>query len=250
MPENSPDILYRYMPAEYALMAIQSNELRLGRLSTLNDVFDCAPRWIEWSKDTDVRVEPKINSAMRNNFLDETMGILCFCDSATELLVWAHYGAGYGGVALGYDRKTLESLSGTIMKPVVYQSNQRPIVESTIPGQIGFESLLEAFSRKAPAWSYEGEHRLFFTSIEETQLRGSYYYSSLPKGALRQVVLGPRCTFSPYLIKDSIKQCEAYSSTFVDLLQVEMKEEVFELSLREVGKVHKELTIIWPRPRK
>jgi hypothetical protein len=37
---------YRYLPAEFALKAIQEQRLKVGRLLELNDIFDSRPRFV------------------------------------------------------------------------------------------------------------------------------------------------------------------------------------------------------------
>jgi hypothetical protein len=38
-----PVMIYRYLPSEFALLAIQQQRLKVGRLNELNDIFDCGP---------------------------------------------------------------------------------------------------------------------------------------------------------------------------------------------------------------
>jgi hypothetical protein len=41
--DQRPVIIYRYLPSEFALLAIQQQRLKVGRLNELNDIFDCGP---------------------------------------------------------------------------------------------------------------------------------------------------------------------------------------------------------------
>src|ERR1039457_3841952 len=93
------DIIYRFMPANFALDALKRRELKVSLIPDLNDVFDCTPS----AGPLDERGEfvgrdftqYQIDLAPRAN------GLLCFCKKYHSPVHWGHYAAKTTGIALG-----------------------------------------------------------------------------------------------------------------------------------------------------
>ena len=111
-------LIYRYLPAEFALLAIQEQRLKVGRINNLNDVFDCWPRIIPnkgMDPDEAYRIAEKVMGVFSH-----VWGSLSYCATAENLLVWSHYGDGHRGIALGFDIDALRKEDGEKEASMIY----------------------------------------------------------------------------------------------------------------------------------
>jgi hypothetical protein len=100
-------MLYKYLPANFAIMAIEHKRLKVSQLNDLNDIYDCKPRTI---------YDEKLSSDTNNGFRDELrkqvtqdIGINCYCREKENLLLWSHYGDSHRGMAPGFELKERRS---------------------------------------------------------------------------------------------------------------------------------------------
>ena len=118
-------IIYRYLPSEFALLAIQQQRLKVGRLNELNDIFDCRPTVVppQGVSQADGRtfVESMLDTIANDG------GVICYCGNADNLLVWSHYGMAHKGIALGFECPCEKPL---ILGQIEYpKDNQRPTID-------------------------------------------------------------------------------------------------------------------------
>lgn len=208
--EQSTQVIYRYLPSQYAIKSMQTNLLRLGKMSLLNDVFDCSPTIDpgEHRKESFMRTQyMDVTTAGIINLIDHNLGVLSFCGEVDNLLVWAHYGSSYSGIALGYDQEILKHTYKDHMVKVDYSRECRPQI--TIEN-IGFKNptdfyskLIPFFSSKAKDWEYEKEERIF-VDLDKATIDGENFFHSLPPGSLKEVVVGSRCKIPYYTILRSL----------------------------------------------
>lgn len=185
-------LVYRFLHAQYALQALQTQRLKVGRVSELNDPMDCAPRVVNYSpRHVDV-----LNRKFEQEILDgaaNTFGLLCFSEAVNDPVVWSHYADSHRGIALGFDFNRGEDLM-----PVTYSDERCDLDYATLfnkDGTISRNALVQGFTRKAKSWIYEREHR-FFIPLDSCNMVGEHYFYHMPKLSLRQVVLGVRCRFN------------------------------------------------------
>lgn len=210
-------LLYRYLSAEHALKSIQENRYRVSPLGSLNDVFDCAPRFVPSEGSADI--SPQKNEDIHDAFLNN-IGVICFSTKDNDPLLWAHYGSGYSGIALGFESDELLCedkkawFPGTdeknLLKGIDYSSEDRPkIYEQKLSELGGADSaegrayILEGYLKKGPSWIYEAEVRFFvpFAACDPNSTELFFPFSST---ALKKVILGPKCNLSPMLVGRSI----------------------------------------------
>jgi hypothetical protein len=182
-------IVYRFLSARFALQALQTRRLKVGRVRELNDPMDCAPRLVNYpARHVDV-----LNDRFEEGVLGgaaETLGLLCFSEAVDDPVVWSHYADAHRGVALGFHFNHGERLLS-----VKYQSDRAELDYTTLESEDGTVSqaaLEQGFTRKAPSWDYEKEHRMF-VNLDQCQMDGEHYFIHMPKLAFIQVVLGARC---------------------------------------------------------
>lgn len=199
-------ILYRYLSAEYALKSIKENRYRVGPLESLNDVFDCAPRFVP-SKESTYDLLKNIH-----NPLVADLGVLCFSNGWDNLLLWAHYSSGYSGIALGFERnKLVTNELEPFIREVTYKSPNRPVFSeselSALPGSSPdrFNYIFDRYSEKGPDWDYEKETRIFIPFNKCIPIGKEFFYE-IKSPALKEIILGPKCNLSRTLISSSIKK--------------------------------------------
>ena len=99
-------LFYRYLPYEFALKAIQEQRMKVGRIHELNDIFDCRPRMIGPPDMSEEEIDSRVFKLIRT--ISNEIGVLCYCATAENLLVWSHYGLGHKGMALGFELRPLQ----------------------------------------------------------------------------------------------------------------------------------------------
>lgn len=171
--------LYRYLSALYGLQAIQLKELKVGRLLELNDPLDSRPNFyslIDPDKDVDHLAHVGVH-----NF----QGVLCFSKISDSLPMWTHYGEGHKGIVLGFD------IDDGDFHPVLYENDRPRINLDEFDGPETDSHLTQAYTKKAPSWSYESEAR-FFVPLEGCRIWGPNYFVPLEKlrMKLREVLIG------------------------------------------------------------
>lgn len=215
-------IVYRFLHARHALQALQTRRLKIGRLRELNDPMDCAPRLVNYpARHVDVlneRFEQQIIAAA-----SETIGLLCFSEAVQDPVLWSHYADAHRGIALGFAFE-----SGARLLPVKYQAERAALDYVTLTqatGGISTAALEQGFTRKAPSWSYEKEHRLFI-DLDHCQMEGEHYFLHMPQIAFVQVVLGARCS----LIANDILRL-IRTETKIQVLRAHMSEHSYVMDL-------------------
>ena len=94
-------ILYKYLRADYAMQAIETRRLKVSQFGQLNDIYDSRPRIVY-----DSNSHPEKNKAFGDAFAKKIalrFGINCYCQRATNLLLWSNYGDNHRRLALGFE---------------------------------------------------------------------------------------------------------------------------------------------------
>ncbi len=181
--------LYRYLKADYAVLALRNRELRVSRLSGLNDPFEFTfalpyvhPTWPH------SKVDEALGFLVRD--FDQKFGIISFSAQITDPVIWSHYSDSHQGIALGFD----VNIDDTLFQ-MRYPAT-RPTVDvqefSKLPHLKLREKMREILSAKAPSWSYEVEYRVF-VDLASSRKEGSDLFHDIPENCLKHVVLGMRC---------------------------------------------------------
>ena len=181
--------LHRYMHARWALQTLETGDLRVGRLSELNDPFEFRPAL------------PYVNPAFSHQEVDEflgflvrkfdfNMGIICFSEEISDPVLWSHYADSHRGISLGFD-----VLRDDHLWPMIYP-DERPTFDvkkfPTMTGHEAKEMVRRILAAKAPSWGYEKESRVF-VDLATARTDGTHYFHKIPPDCLVQVVLGIDC---------------------------------------------------------
>lgn len=192
--------LYRFLEPHHVLPTIQSQKLKISLFDQLNDPHELLAAHLNMPQLKDV-----------TEFLIERnkrmMWLLCWCESYSRAVMWAHYADRHKGAALGFDVATLGGLqkvkyTRTPMLIDVDEWTTRELTRWRL-GEIklnmkiakGIDKYLrKVFSTRNADWVYEDEWRSY-TTITDAE-NGLYFKPFKPGPYLREVVLGLRCKLS------------------------------------------------------
>src|SRR5271166_6382176 len=188
------DIIYKFLTAENALKVLEQSRLKVGLLRELNDVYDCAPVYGPMGKEPGFLPQWWSEYVVNLNF--RTYGLLCFSKTLTSPLLWGHYAACSSGIALGFDPAhfTWED------RIEVSYDRSRPILQWPKDRNMTPEDWQElfrtSFGVKAEEWRYEKEVR-YVVKLAECEPRSGMYFAGFHGRALREVIVGCRCSVTP-----------------------------------------------------
>ena len=200
-------LLYRFLNAASALKTIESRAFKVSRIRELNDPF-------EWRLGI-IGVIPKgesvVNAIIESliDFNNERMGILCFCDTFKEPVLWGHYADRHRGVAF---EVSVESNPMYVTR--MRYTSERPVIDANVYTKLQHNEdelakyllpLLDALMRqKSPGWEYEREYRLFF-KLSTLDIGGGLHFKRIPDNFLKRVILGWKCPLEEQYIYKALK---------------------------------------------
>lgn len=173
--------VYHFTPPEFALENLQRRHLKVSRFSQCNDPFELASfdignkpirrRFLEWLAD-----------------MDKHCGLLCFCRTWRNPVMWAHYAGKHSGVCYGFD------VDPSIFVDVRYVSQR--LYPNLSPDDffehIGEDQMVDLFATKFIHWSYEEEVRLLVSFSEQVSKGKTVFHPFSEKMKLREVIVGPQ----------------------------------------------------------
>ncbi len=165
-------LIYRFLDKNAALATIKDRELRISRISNLNDPFEFLCVDI-----SDRKFRQGIYRAKAR--LDKTKGLICFSKNWSNPLLWGHYAEKHKGLCLAFKVNVMESY----VNPVQYIERRlpRPTTKSL---DFAKQILFTKFSH----WSYEQEVRMYINLEKERD--GHYYLSFSNSLQLNKVIIG------------------------------------------------------------
>jgi hypothetical protein len=170
--------VYHFLRAEHALDDIKHRRIKISEIDKLNDPFEL------WCSAQD---NPKVRHALRDwkHQMARLYGMLCFCPSCSNPVLWSHYADKHRGMCLGFDI----SQNG-LLKKVRYVTKR-----TQLPVRPAEADMHELLFTKYHDWSYEEELRGWFR-LEERDATGHYFYKFDQTIKLREVIAGPLCEVS------------------------------------------------------
>jgi hypothetical protein len=190
--------LYRFMSAQAGLQTLESMRLRVGRLSNLNDPFDCAPHLGGAPADLFERNYGDSVMAQVAMKVHENKGILCFTRVWNEPVLWSHYADSHRGMALVFRWPDLPNLIRVKYSKTRAMVPYSYVRDSKAPG--AEEAIAAAYQTKSPAWRYEREVRLLI-NLERCGVRDGHFHFDLPVLVLAGVILGLNCAISSTYVR-------------------------------------------------
>ena len=171
--------VYKFYSAKWGLDALYRERLKLSTDRDINDPFE----FLAAGKNKASRVEAReIRSA-----LFKEHGIISFCETWSEPLLWSHYADNHRGLALGFD------LNDRVGYSVNYTDKRVQLPQSVrnvyrFGEHLNFHDSITV--TKHDAWSYEQEVRVFPDLNSSIYENGFYFRTFNDIGKLRQVIIG------------------------------------------------------------
>jgi hypothetical protein len=166
-------LLYHMLSSEYAMKNLERQRLKISRINDLNDPFELRP-----FEETDKSFQQAQTET--KDQMSESYGVLCFSKEWNNPVLWSHYGDKHKGMCLGFE-VTVET------KPIEYVT-KRPRFNGNTE-----EATSTLLSTKYKHWEYEKEVRVY-TNLRESAENGLFFYPFDSTCALREVILGVRCS--------------------------------------------------------
>lgn len=98
-----PKILYKYVNMLTAERILTTNSIRFSNMSSFNDPCDRPELPIQRPGRFSNPTSHLVRAITKEQMWEENTGILCLTRSATNALMWAHYGDSHRGVILGFN---------------------------------------------------------------------------------------------------------------------------------------------------
>ncbi len=181
--------LYHFLPAEHALDDIRKRRIKIAEIDQLNDPFEL---WCVAQDNKELRA--RLRDYKRT--MDDRYGMLCFCRSWSNPLLWSHYAEKHRGMCLGFD------LEESTVRPVNYVAERVPI---EYPFVGGIEKVSDQLLwTKYNGWQYEEEVRSWIKFIERDSETKLYFCNFAENIQLKEVIAGPLCQVTEQEIREAL----------------------------------------------
>ena len=169
--------LYHFLKEEHGLSAIRDQQIKIARISELNDPFEY------FHFDTSNYVTQTVLKERRRK-ANQRFGLVCLSSRFDDPVQWAHYGDSHRGICLGF-----EVANADLIK-VEYVDSRASLLEFRESLDLPLRDFLrQALSKKFKHWQYEQEHRLIVPASKTNDLIFHPFSSSF---LLTDVMIGAR----------------------------------------------------------
>jgi Protein of unknown function (DUF2971) len=185
-------LVYRFLSEHFALHALQTRELKVGRLGELNDPADCLPTILGAPRLPTVEAMAAFEQQYFSEIFDD-MGIVSFSGTVSNPVVWSHYADAHRGIAVGYefeDAKLFKVKYDDKRASLDFEATERIRREDHAGTKYFSNVITTGFTHKGASWAYEEEYRLFINLYHCTMSGPHYFLSGMTPD---RVALGLKC---------------------------------------------------------
>lgn len=179
MSTQTEQRLYYFTPPSHALENLQNKRLKVSRFSNCNDPFELA-----FFSQKNKEVRRQFRSWL--NYMDTKYGLICFCKTWQNPVMWAHYAANHTGVCYGFD------VDPALPIDVRYVSER--LHPDTTPENftnlIRKEQIEDFVATKFIHWSYEQEARVLVDLLDDKSTNQLVFEGFSDTFRLREVIIG------------------------------------------------------------
>ncbi len=176
--------VYHFLSRTYGLDDIKRRRLKISRVQSLNDPFEFIGADL-----SDYGNRQAIRSLKSE--LGNKIGIICFCKSWNNPLMWGHYAERHQGLCLGFD------VDDSVLKEVKYVDQR-----FEWPEKIDEDFTGKLICTKFSHWSYEEECRIYCSLLE--QENGLYFQLFSEQMKLKEVIVGCESTITRAEVESAI----------------------------------------------
>lgn len=176
---------FRFLPARYALLALETQEIKVSRFDELNDPFELYGVNL-------ASPEHRVKFREFKRWVSDRYGLLCFSRRWRNPLLWSHYGDRHKGVALEFE------LDDDIVLDVKYSPYRlRMDIEKALDrGWFSEQEADEVAITKSSHWKYEKEVRVSLELDRCRKRNGIFFEPRSDQIRIVGIVLGPLCDLS------------------------------------------------------
>lgn len=190
--------LYHFLPSKYALSDLRNRHFKIARVAELNDPFELV------AVDSSDPTQRTILRGWKNTFQNK-WGILCFCKTWRNPVIWSHYADKHKGMCLGFDVKD------KFLLPIRYTASRLDIdiVHLHDRGALNVNLMNKLLRTKFIDWKYEKEVRVSVRLQDRDTITGKYFYNFSNDLQLAEVIAGPLCSVPKDEILDALSSPDA-----------------------------------------
>jgi hypothetical protein len=174
--------VYQFAPANFAIQNLEHRRLKVATFEDLNDPFELLAARLPNRK---LR---KVFKGFKGH-IHQTIGILCFCPSWENPLMWSHYADKHRGICLGFDMPEELAIRVKYIDARMAVSAEAQLGRASVGDQFAFDLM----TSKYEGWVYEREIRMYVGLDECHTDAGLYFYAFGSNLKVRELILGPRC---------------------------------------------------------
>jgi hypothetical protein len=176
-------MLYKFIPAEYAMYSIKGNYLKLTTIKEANDPY-------EFKAIRDL--EGGITDLITHQNFSESYLVACFSKGFESPTMWSHYAKNHTGFVMGY-----ECLNNNKLIKVKYTDKLSKYKD------IDKQKLINHLAKtKYKEWSYEQEFRLLYSKKSKAVYNNcEHYFLDLSNSydlKLKKIIFGINCDENKY----------------------------------------------------
>lgn len=195
--------VYYFTQPEFALDNLKKKHLKVSRFSQCNDPFELASF-------------SQRNRTIRHQFrdwlsdMDKHHGLLCFCRSWRNPVMWAHYAKNHTGVCYGFDVDPNTFVDVRYVSERLYPN----LSPENFLNHVGEDQMVDLFATKFIHWSYEEEVRLLVKFSERIPDGDIVFHSFSDSMQLKEVIVGPKSKISVSEVRAEVpdKKVEIFKS--------------------------------------
>jgi hypothetical protein len=183
-------MVYKFMPAKWAKVAVRDQRLRLSIFSSLNDPFELSGFNLRdpAMRAFHIRQQQKISSEY---------GVISFSEDYRSPLMWSHYAEQHAGICLGFD------VPEEMLLKVRYRKDR---IKLNRKSELTKGDVISLLTVKFSEWRYERERRIMTSLRSAVKEADKYFEPFYDDLQLREILLGLNCPHSEDVFKRLIEK--------------------------------------------
>ena len=173
--------VYYFTPPEFAVDNLEKAHLKVARFSQCNDPFELAA-----FNQKNRRFRRQFRDWL--NHMDNSNGLICFCRSWRNPVMWAHYAKNHTGVCYGFDVDPKTFIDVRYVSERLYPN----LTPENFLLHVGEDQMVDLFATKFIHWSYEEEVRLLIEFSDRVERDHLIFHDFSNSMQLREVIVGPK----------------------------------------------------------
>lgn len=173
--------VYYFTPPDHSLDNLRKRHLKVSRFSQCNDPYELAAFS---QKNQKIRRQSK--DWLRS--MDASTGLLCFCRSWRNPVMWGHYARNHTGLCYGFDVDPETFIDVRYVSERLYPD----LTPENFFSHVGEDQMEDLFATKFIHWNYEEEVRHLILFSENVSNSDLVFHGFSEKMQLKEVIVGAK----------------------------------------------------------